>query len=140
MKETLVRINAWITAIFYLIMTLVNLLIMFTEKVEFASIITLFMFLSMSATGWFARKFGLAEYEINRFSKPLAIISLIFEILFLIPIPIMFTTLFDFEKSYSMIITLFILFLPAVISAIVILFIKPNVVIKLNESKKRYVK
>jgi len=133
MKLILVRISAWFASIFYLIMSIVSLVIMFTEKVEYGIIITFFMFLLMSATGWNARKFGLENFKTNKYSKLLAILTLIFGIFFLVLVPIIFTSLYEFDNSYVAIFTLFILFSPAVISASALLFGRTKTSIKIAE-------
>ena len=122
MKLILVRISAWFSSIFYLIMSFVSLVIMFAEKIEYGIIITFFMFLLMSATGWNARKFGSTNFNVKKYSKILGILTLIFGMFFLVFAPMMFISQFDFKNSYSVIITLLIFFSPAVISAIAILF------------------
>ncbi|WP_405210523.1 hypothetical protein [Dokdonia sp. Asnod2-E02] len=122
MKLILVRISAWFSSIFYLIMSFVSLVIMFVEKIEYGIIITFFMFLLMSATGWNARKFGSTNFNVNKYSKILGILTLIFGMFFLVFTPIIFASQFGFGNSYVAILTLFILFSPAIISAIAILF------------------
>ena len=122
MKVILVKISAWFSLIFYLTMSLVSLVIMLFEKIEYSMIIVFFMFLLMSLTGWYARKFGSANFNGNKYSKTLAILTLIFGMFFLVFAPMMFISQFDFKNSYSVIITLLIFFSPAVISAIAILF------------------
>jgi len=122
MKSILVKISAWFSVIFYLIMSFVSLVIMFTEKIEYGIIITLFMFLLLSFTGWNARKFGSTNFIVKKYSKILAILTLIFGIFFLVFTPIIFASQFGFGNSFVAIFTLFILFSPAIISAIAILF------------------
>jgi hypothetical protein len=122
MKLILVRISAWFASIFYLIMSIVSLVIMLTEKIEYGIIITFFMFILMSATGWNARKFGSTNFNAKKYSKILGILTLIFGIFFLVFTPIIFASQFGFGNSYVAILTLFILFSPAIISAIAILF------------------
>lgn len=122
MKLILVRLSAWFASIFYLIMSIVSLIIMINEKIEYAIIITFFMFIPMSATGWNARKFGSENYSIKRYSKILGILTLIFGLFFLVFTPIIFASQFGFGSSFVAILTLFILFSPAMISAIAILF------------------
>jgi hypothetical protein len=106
---------------------------MFTEKIEYGIIITFFMFILMSATGWNARRFGLVNFKTNRYSKILAVFTLIFGIFFLVLIPIVFASQYKFNNSYVAIFTLFILFSPAVISAIVLLFGRTKTSIKIAE-------
>ncbi|WP_298760664.1 hypothetical protein [uncultured Psychroserpens sp.] len=122
MKQIFVRINAWFSTIFYMIMALVSLLIMFIEGIDYGIIITLFMFIVMSATGWFAHKFGLVHFKIHRYSKVTAIITLVFGLFFLVLTPIMFNALFNFEESLTAIAVLFLTFIPAMVSGIAILF------------------
>ncbi|MBU3822492.1 hypothetical protein KO566_10495 [Flavobacteriaceae bacterium XHP0103] len=130
MKIILVKISAWFSSIFYLIMSLVSLLIMFSERIKYSMVIVFSMFLLMSLTGWKARRFGLENFNVNKYSKILAVLTLIFGIFFLVFAPIMFVSQFDFKNSYTAIITLLIIFLPAVISAIAILFGQKNPISK----------
>ena len=122
MKLILVRISAWFASIFYLIMSVVSLVIILSEKIEYGIIITFFMFILMSATGWNARKFGSVNFKVKKYSKILGILTLILGIFFLVFTPIIFASQFGFGNSYFAILTLFILFSPAIISAIAILF------------------
>jgi len=122
MKIILVKISAWFSLIFYLIMSLVSLVIMLSETIEYSMVIVFFMFLLMSLTGWNARRFGSENFNGNKYSKILAILTLLFGSFFLVFAPIMFVSQFDFKNSYTAIITLIIFFAPAVISASAILF------------------
>ena len=122
MKTILVKICAWFSSIFYLIMSVVSLMIMLFEKIEYSMALVFFMFLLMSLTGWNARKFGSDNFNKNKYTKTLAMLTLIFGSFFLVFAPIMFVSLFDLKSSYAAIITLLILFSPAVISASAILF------------------
>ena len=83
MQLTIVKISAWFSVIFYLIVAFVSLIILFTEKIEYSIIATFFVFALMSATGWNARKFGPANFKINKYSKTLAALTLIFGMFFL---------------------------------------------------------
>ena len=69
MKLIIVKISAWFSTIFYLIMAFVSLIILFTEKIEYSILATFFVFALKSATGWNARKFGPANFKINKYSK-----------------------------------------------------------------------
>lgn len=133
MKLILVRISAWFASIFYLIMSIVSLVIMFAEKIEYGIIVTFFMFILMSATGWNARKFGSTNFKVKKYSKILGILTLIFGIFFLVFTPIIFASQFGFGNSYVAILTLFILFSPAIISAIAILFGKTKKNVEIAE-------
>jgi hypothetical protein len=82
------------------------------------------MFLSMSVTGFYARKIGNTDFRTTRLSNLFAILTLIFGLLFVVLVPILFATLFNLNESSLMIIGLFILYCPAVISAAAILFAK----------------
>jgi hypothetical protein len=95
---------------------------MLSEKIEYGIIITFFMFILMSATGWNARKFGSTNFNVKKHTKTLGILTLIFGIFFLVFTPIIFASQFSFGNSYVAILTLFILFSPAIISAIAIIF------------------
>jgi hypothetical protein len=133
MKIIIVKISAWFSSIFYLIMSLVSLVIMLTEKIEYSMAITFFMFLLMSSTGWNARKFGSANFNAKKYSKILSILTLIFGMFFLVFTPIIFASQFGFNNSYVAILTLFIFFSPAIISAIAILFGRTKKSIKIAE-------
>ncbi|WP_406684368.1 hypothetical protein N1F78_01155 [Seonamhaeicola sp. MEBiC1930] len=133
MNLILVRISAWFASIFYLIMSIVSLVIMLSEKIDYGITITFLMFILMSVTGWNARKFGSTDFKVKKYSKILGILTLIFGIFFLVFTPIIFASQFGFGKSYVAILTLFILFLPAIISAIAILFGRTKETVEIAE-------
>ena len=122
MKSLFVKICAWFSVIFYLIMSFASLIILLTESIEPGMFIVLFIFVLMSMTGWKARKFGSESFYRDKYSTILAILTLLLGIFFLVFAPIMFVSLFDFKDTYSAIITLLIFFSPAVICAIAVLF------------------
>jgi len=121
MKAKVVRVCAWFTIIFYSLTSIAGLILTFTGDFNLAELVAFLMCLLMSATGWYARKFRLPGFKIYRFSKPVAVVSLIFGIALLTLFPILFASLFGFEDSLSAIINLLIMFFPVVISAIAIL-------------------
>lgn len=110
--------------IFFSLTSLGTLLILFTEKIDWAMIVTFLMLSSMAITGWYARKFGLSGFKTHGFSMLSAIVSLIFGIIFIVLIPVLTSKLFGFNDSYEAIRNLIILITPVVISAIAILFSK----------------
>lgn len=124
MKSILITIAAWFSLIFYPIMSLVTLIVLLTEEFNYAVIVAIFMFLSMSVTGFYARKIGNTDFRTTRLSNLFAILTLIFGLLFVVLVPILFATLFNLNESYLMIIGLFILYCPAIISASALLFAK----------------
>ena len=89
---------------------------MFAEKFSVSLLVAPLLCLLMSATGWYARKFGLSGFKIHVFSKTIAIVSLILGILLVTLFPILFANLFGFKDSWLAIRNTLILFLPVVIS------------------------
>jgi hypothetical protein len=126
MKEIIITISAWFSIIFYPIMSLVALIVLLTEEFNYAVMVTIFMFLSMAVNGFYARKIGNTDFKTIRISKLFAIFNLIFGIFFVVLVPILFSTLFNINESYSIIIALFILYGPAVITSLAILTAKPH--------------
>ena len=126
MKEIIITISAWFSIIFYTLMSLVALIVLLTEEFNYAVIATIFMFLSMSVTGFYARKIGNTNFKTIRISKLFAILTLIFGIFFVVLVPVLFSTLFNINESYLIIIVLFILYGPAVITSLAILTAKPQ--------------
>lgn len=122
MKVILVRVCSWFAMIIFSLISIVVLI----EDVDMAAAFVFFMCLCISATGWHARKFGSPGFKSNKFSKLLAIFSLVFGILFMVLIPILSTNLFGFDDSFLAIRNLLILFLPVVISSTAILISKPG--------------
>lgn len=127
--KVLIRVCAWITLIIFSIMTFAALVMLFTEEFSAGTVITLILCVSASVTGWSALKFGLPGFRIYPFSKPVAVISMIFGIVFIILVPILFTNSFGLSDSWSAIMALLILFSPVVMSAIVILMSRTGKVI-----------
>jgi hypothetical protein len=121
MKGTIVRICAWFTLILFSLTSLVALIMLFTETSSVAAILAFLMCLMMSATGWYARKFGQTGFRIYAFSKPIAVVSMVFGIVLITLVPILFASSFGFSDSWLAIRNLLILFSPVVISAIAIL-------------------
>ena len=121
MKGTIVRVCAWFTLIIFALTSVVGIVMMFTQKFNVSIPLAPLLCLFMSATGWYARKFGLSGFKTDFVSKSVAIVSLILGILFVTLIPILFANSFGFSDSWLAIRNLVILFLPVVISAIAIL-------------------
>ena len=126
MKEIIVRISAWFTLIIFSITSLVSLTLFFSEKINIGIVISSLMCILFSLNGWNARKYGLASFKIYRFSKPVAILSLIFGIIFIVFVPILFSSFSDSNSTFLAIRNLVILFSPVVISSIAILGAKPK--------------
>jgi hypothetical protein len=124
MKEIIVRICSWYSLIIYSITSLISLLTLLIEKIDVGIIFVFLMCFSLSFTGWNARKYGLPNYRINRYSKLTAIVSLIFGIISIVIIPILLTSLPDSNDNYLVTLILAILFSPIVISSIAILSTK----------------
>lgn len=112
--------------IIFALTSIVGIVLMFTEKFNVSVLVALLMCLLMSATGWYARKFGLSGFKIHSISKAIAIVSLILGILLVILFPILFANLFGVKESWLAIRNMLILFLPVVISSIAILSSKSN--------------
>jgi cellulose synthase/poly-beta-1,6-N-acetylglucosamine synthase-like glycosyltransferase len=87
---------------------------------------------AMAITGFSARNFGLNEFKLYKLSKPLAVFSLVFGILFVIVAPFIFVNLFGVKESFGAIFALGIMFIPAVVSSSAILFLNQRKLIKDN--------
>ena len=102
----------------------------FAKDFDISLILAVLICLLVSATGWFARKFGLAGFKMHVFSKPIAVVSLIFGVALLTLVPILFANSYGFEDSWLAVRNLLIMFLPVVISAVAVLSsksaIQPN--------------
>ncbi len=121
MKEKIVRIFGWISAVFYSIMALITFLILIYESLEITAVLTLTIFIGMAVTGWNARTFGLNDSKHTCIIKLTAIFSLIFGLVFAIFSPFIFSSSYGIGDSYEPIIVLIIMFLPSIISSIAIL-------------------
>ena len=121
MKGIIVRICAWFTLIIFSLTSLVSLIMLFTKTFSVAAILAFLMCLLTSATGWYARKFGLSRFRIYPLSKPIAVVSMLFGTVFITLVPILFASSFGFNDSWLAIRNLLILFFPVVISAFAIL-------------------
>jgi len=121
MKGKIIRACAWFTLIMFGLTSIGGIGLIFTEKFSVPVFLTPLLCLLMSATGWYARKFGLSGFRIHILSKGIAAVSLIVGIAFLILVPIIFANYFGFDDSWLAIRNLLILFFPVVISAIAIL-------------------
>ncbi len=126
MKGKIVRICAWFTMIFFSLTSLMSLVMIFTENSILVSLITFIIILGMAVTGLYARKYGLPDFRLYRFAKPLAVFSLLMGIFFVILTPIIFAGKFGLNNSFKAIITLLIMFLPVVISSVALLVSKPR--------------
>jgi hypothetical protein len=121
MLATIIRICAWFTMIIFSLTSIAGLIMVFNEKVTIPAILTFIVCSVMSITGWYARKFGLSGFKVDKLSKLLAVISLIFGIIFIVFVPLLFGSISGLEDSFVAIRNLFILFLPVVFSAFAIL-------------------
>lgn len=121
MKNKIVRVCAWFTMIFFSLTSVVLLIMIFTENSKQIPIITFLIIIGMAITGLNTRNYGLSGFKLNRFSKPLALFSLLAGILFAILAPIIFTSSFGLNESFNAIITLLIMFLPVIISSIALI-------------------
>jgi hypothetical protein len=121
MKGIIIRICAWFTVIIFSLTSLVAVIMLFTQPFRVAAILVFLMCLVMSATGWYARKFGLTGFRIYAFSKQIAAVSVVFGIALITLVPILFASSFGFRDSWLAIRNLLMLFFPVVISAIAIL-------------------
>jgi hypothetical protein len=132
MKEKIIRINAWFTVIFFALMSIVSLLMIFIENFDIYKLAIFVLFVGMAITGLSVRNFGLNEFKLYKLSKPLAVFSLVFGILFVIVAPLIFVNFFGVKKSFRAIFTLAIMFIPAVVSSSAILFLNQRKLIKDN--------
>jgi hypothetical protein len=126
MKGKIVRVCGWFALIMFALTSLVGLGMIFTQEFNVSIILALLICLLLSATGWYARKFGLPGFRVHVFSKTVAAVSLIFGILLLTLVPILFAHSFGISDSWLAIRNLLILFLPVVVSAIAILTSKSS--------------
>jgi len=126
MKGTIVRVCAWFTMIIFVLTFIAGIGLMFTENFNVPILVAPLVCLLMSATGWYARKFGLSGFKIHVFSKTIAGVSLILGIVSVTLFPILFANLFGFKDSWLAIRNMLILFLPVVISSIAILSSKSD--------------
>ena len=124
MKEKIIRINAWFTVIFFALMSIVSLLMIFMENFDVYKLVIFLLFIGMAITGLCARNFGLEKFKLYQLSKPLAVFSLVFGILFIIVAPLIFVNLFGIKESVGAIFALAIMFVPAVVSSCAILIWK----------------
>ena len=107
-------------------MSISGLTLILTDDFKVVEILAFLMCAAMTTTGWHARKFGLAGFRIYPFSKPTAVVSLIFGVVLVTLAPIAFANLLGFQNSLSAIRNLLLLFIPVVISAIAILLANRN--------------
>lgn len=131
MKGIIVRVCAWFTLAIFSLMTFGAFIMLFTEPFSAGILITLILCLLASSVGWSALKFQLPGYKIYPFSKPVAMISVIFGIVFIILVPFLFASSFGLKDSWVAIINLLLIFSPVVISATAILISKTK---KVTES------
>lgn len=121
MKEKIVGIFGWISAVFYSIMALITFLILIYESLEITAFLSLTIFIGMAITGWNARTFGLKNFEHKLIIKLTAIFSLIFGCVFATLSPFIFSKSYGIGDSYEPIIVLIVMFLPSIISSLAIL-------------------
>jgi len=121
MKEKIVRIFGWISAVFYSIMALITFLILIYESLEITAFLTLTIFIGMAVTGWNARMFGLNNFRHRLIIRLTAIFSLIFGCVFAILSPFVFSKSYGIGDSFEPIIVLIVMFLPSIISSLAIL-------------------
>lgn len=123
MKEIFVRICGWYTFVLFLILSLVLLVVVFVDglDIDIAIIICFMMFISLSLTGWNAKKYGLKNYSLNRFMKLIAVLPLILLIVFIFFIPIWVMNSAGLDIPDKAIWLLILMFLPGMISSIAIL-------------------
>ena len=130
MKEKIIRINASFSVVFYLMMSFIAMLSYFIEDFEYYKLVTSVIFLIMSITGLLARNYGSVGFNVTKFSLVTAVFSLFFGFLFVLIFPyILYNVNEDKTDTLKAVITLVILFLPAVLSSLIIILYK---------SKKHY--
>ncbi|MBN7814257.1 hypothetical protein [Algoriphagus pacificus] len=116
-----VRVCSWFTFVIGSLTALAGIVIYFLEERNIYMIFSMLFFFSMGLTGWFARRYGLKDFGVNRISKLNAILSLIFGILLVIVLPIIFSNMSGIDDSFLAIRNLIILFTPMLVSSIAIL-------------------
>ena len=124
MKEKIIRICAWFTMILFSLCSIVGLVLIFSENFDPAAFGTFFMCSGLSITGWHGRKIGLPTFTLNRYSRPLAIFSLIVGATWILIVPWIFVSFFGIEDTYGAIINLEITFIPVLIASIGVIFSK----------------
>jgi hypothetical protein len=105
-------------------MSVVTILIIFTEEFNIFQIVTLLLFLVITVTGFCTRKIGLKEFIPYKYSVLFAIISFFGALFFVVVVPFYFIYLFGFPNSVTSIICSTIMFLPIFISSVTILLFK----------------
>ena len=117
-------------------MSIVSLLMIFMENFDVYKLVIFLLFIGMAITGLCARNFGLEKFKLYQLSKPLAVFSLVFGILFIIVAPLIFVNLFGIKESVGAIFALAIMFVPAVVSSCAILIWKRKENWKLEVTKE----
>ena len=136
MKEKIIRINAWFTVVFFALMSIVSLLMIFLENFDVYKLAIFLLFIGLTITGFSARNFGFNKFKLYQLSKPLAVFSLVFGILFVIGVPLIFVNLFGIIESFGAIFALAIMFIPTVVSSSAILFLKRKKIEKLEMAEE----
>lgn len=128
MKNEIIRLNAWLAFCGYMICLIISVFSIIVDKTLLVAMtITSLVYAMMSLTGWLTRKYGLIEFKIYLFSRVLAIFTLIFGALLGVYLPSTLTNLYSDNNSYGVSpILFFILFLPALISSLALLFGKSS--------------
>jgi hypothetical protein len=96
------------------------------ENFDIYKLVIFLLFVGIAITGLTARNFGLNKFKLYQLSKPIAVFSLVFGILFVVVAPIIFVNLFGVKESFGAIFALVIMFIPSVVSSSAILFSKPR--------------
>ena len=124
MKGIIIRICAWYTFVLCLILSLVQFIIFLEEGMDVGIVVSFFMLILFSITGWNARRYGLKNYNLNVFMKLIAIPPLILVIVFMFFIPIWAMSSADLDIPDKAIWLLIFIFLPGIISSVAILITK----------------
>lgn len=131
MINTIIRINSWFSTFFYTLMSFLCLLMIFAEDFDGYKLVTCLLFLTLAITGFVTRNFGLTTFKFFKYLKHLAILCLVFAILFVIVAPLLLINHFGIDDSFGAILILIVMFIPAIVSSLAILFYKPKENIKI---------
>ncbi len=117
----MIRICAWISLVFYTIMSFVTFTILLLEELNISAIVTLTIFVIMAYTGWNAIKYQSINFKRTKFIRITAIISLLFGVMFITLAPFVFAKSYGIGDSYESILALLVMFIPDIVSSIALI-------------------
>ena len=121
MIDKFIRFCGWLNLIVYSIMSMTSIVLVVINKFDLISILVLSLFIFIPITGWNTRRYGLSDYKLTQFSKTFAFLTLIVGIIFTVLVPIAFIKIKRDDRSLIAMINLLIIFVPVIISSIVVL-------------------